>query len=136
MPTLVRALVEVQHARACRSLRGVRDFAFMQLSKRSFLMITFRRSASVAPGMFSSAMAFAIEITAQVKAITGVNLQIAVPVGGNASRIAWIANYENLAEYEAVGKKLLGDQKYQELVKKAAGIFVPDTLHDEIWRTL
>jgi len=35
-----------------------------------------------------------------------------------------------------VGLKLLGDLKYLELIKKGAGIFVPNTLHDEIWRTL
>ena len=99
-------------------------------------MILVQRSVSVAPGMLSAAMAFANEIIAQVKTTTGIDLKIAVPVGGNASRIAWIANYENLAQYEAVGQKLLGDQKYVELIKKAAGILVPNTLHDEIWRTL
>ena len=99
-------------------------------------MILVQRSASVAPGMFSAAMAFATEAIAQVKATTGVDVKIALPVGGNVSRIAWIANYENLAQYEAAGLKLLGDQKYQEIIKKAAGIFVPNTLHDEIWRTL
>jgi hypothetical protein len=99
-------------------------------------MILVQRTASVAPGMFSAAMAFANEAAAQVKATTGVDVRIAVPVGGNAARIAWIANYENLAQYEAAGLKLLGDQKYLELIKKAAGILVPNTLHDEIWRTL
>ena len=52
--------------------------------------------------------------------------------------LAWLElpNYENLAQYEAMGLKLLADQKYLELIKKAAGLFVPNTLHDEIWRTL
>jgi hypothetical protein len=99
-------------------------------------MITITRSATVAPGMLASAMAFAKEIGAQVKATTGIDPKIAVPVGGNAARIAWIANYENLAQYEAATQKLLGDQKYLEMIKKAAGVFVPNTLHDEIWRTL
>ena len=99
-------------------------------------MILVQRSVSVSPGMLSAAMAFANEIGAQVKATTGIDLKIAVPVGGNAARLAWIANYENLAQYESLGLKLLGDQKYLELIKKGAGIFVPNTLHDEIWRTL
>jgi len=86
--------------------------------------------------MLSAAMAFASEISAHVKTTVGIDLKIAVPVGGNAARMAWIANYENLAQYESMGLKLLGDQKYLELIKKGAGIFVPDTLHDEIWRTL
>jgi len=86
--------------------------------------------------MLSPALALANELVAQFRATTGIDAKIAVPVGGNASRIAWIANYENLAQYEAAGLKLLGDQKYLELIKKGAGVFVPNTLHDEIWRTL
>ena len=88
------------------------------------------------PGMLSPAMAFANEISKQFTATTGIDVKIAVPVGGNPSRIAWIANYENLAQFEAAGLKLLADQKYMELTNKAAGILVPNTLHDEIWRTL
>ena len=99
-------------------------------------MITLTRSATIAPGMLSPAMAFANEIGKQFTATTGIDLKIAVPVGGNPSRIAWIANYENLAQFEAAGLKLLADQKYLELTKKAVGILVPNTLHDEIWRTL
>jgi hypothetical protein len=99
-------------------------------------MILLQRSVSVAPGMLSPALALANELVAQFRATTGIDAKIAVPVGGNASRIAWIANYENLAQYEAAGLKLLGDQKYLELIKKGAGVFVPNTLHDEIWRTL
>ena len=98
-------------------------------------MITLTRSATVMPGMLAPAMAFANEISKQVTATTGTDLKIAVPVGGNPSRIAWIANYENLAQYESAGLKLLADEKYLELTKKAAGILVPNTLHDEIWRT-
>src|SRR5258707_14945027 len=64
-------------------------------------MILVQRSVSVAPGMLSAAMAFANEISTQVKATTGTDLKIAVPVGGNAARMAWIADYENLAQYEA-----------------------------------
>ncbi len=94
-------------------------------------MIIVQRTASVAPGMLAAAMAFANEASAQVKATTGIDVKIAVP-----TRIAWIADYENLAQYEAAGLKLLADQKYLELIKKAAGILVPNTLHDEIWRTL
>ena len=99
-------------------------------------MITLTRSATVVPGMFSPAMAFANEISKQFTATTGIDVKIAVPVGGNPSRIAWIANYENLAQFEAAGLKLLADQKYMELTKKAAGILVPNILHDKIWRTL
>src|SRR6516225_8708916 len=99
-------------------------------------MIAFRRTISVMPGMFSAAMTYANEIKAQVKATSGLDMKIAVPVSGNPSRIAWLSTHENLAEFDTLTKKLLTDQKYQELLKKGAGIVVPDTQFDEIWFTL
>ena len=99
-------------------------------------MIIVRRSVTVAPGALAAAISFANEVVALIKATNGVDVKIAVPVGGNAARIAFIANYENLAQYETASLKLLGSEKYMELIKKVAGLVVPDTLHDEIWRTL
>jgi hypothetical protein len=99
-------------------------------------MIAFQRTISVMPGMFSAAMAYANELKAQVKATAGLDMKIAVPVSGNPSRIAWLSTHENLAEFDTLTKKLLTDQKYQELLKKGAGIVVPDTQFDEIWFTL
>ena len=55
-------------------------------------MILVQRSVSVAPGMLSAAIAFANEISAQVKTTAGIDLKIAVPVGGNAARMAWNAD--------------------------------------------
>jgi hypothetical protein len=99
-------------------------------------MILVQRSVGVAPGKLSAAMAFANKIATQVKATTGVDVKIAVPVGDHAARLAWVARYDNLTHYEKSARKLLEDQSYMELIKKAAGIYVANTLHDEIWRTL
>jgi hypothetical protein len=121
-------LVRVQHA-------GV-AFRLPSEYLMEVAMILVQRSVSVAPGMLSAAMAFANEIATQVKATTGVDVKIAVPVGGNAARMAWISNYEDLTHYETSARKLLNDQKYMEVIEKAAGIYVANTLHDEIWRTL
>jgi hypothetical protein len=109
---------------------------FFQANIMEVSMILVQRSVSVAPGMLAAAMAFANEIATQVKATTGVDVKIAVPVGGNAARMAWISNYEDLTHYETSARKLLNDQKYMEVIEKAAGIYVANTLHDEIWRTL
>ena len=99
-------------------------------------MIAFRRTLSVMPGMFSAAMAYANELKTQVKATAGVDLKIAIPVGGNPHRIAWFSTHENLAQLDTVTQKLLADQKYQELLKKGAGIVVPESVLDDTWWTL
>ena len=76
------------------------------------------------------------ELRAQVKATAGLEMKIAVPIGGKPSRVAFMSTHENLAEFDTLTKKLLTDQEYQELLKKGAGIVVPDTQFDELWFTL
>jgi hypothetical protein len=99
-------------------------------------MVRFYRSGSIAPGKFNGAMAFAKEIVKHVKTMTGVDVQIGIPIGGNPSRIGWSAQYQTLAAYDEMSTKLLGDAKYQDLVAKGGENFVPDTMRDELWRVL
>jgi hypothetical protein len=103
---------------------------------RGGFMIVFSRTAGVEPGMFSAALAFANEIKALIKEINGVEVQVAIQIGGNPNRIAWMSSYESLAAFDAAGLKLLGNPKYQEMLKKTAGMIVPETIVDEIWRVI
>ena len=99
-------------------------------------MITFYRSASIAPGKNSSSFAFAQEIVRYIKEKTGTTVKVAVPVGGNPNRIAWSVQYENLGELEVQLSTLMGDAKYMDLVAKSADNFIAGSIHDEIWRSL
>jgi hypothetical protein len=100
------------------------------------IMISFYRSACIAPGKTPSALAFAHEVAAYAKTLTGVDLKVGVPVGGNPSRVGWSSQYENLAAMEAAMAKLSGDAKYWEMVGRGADNFVAGSLHDEIWRSV
>ena len=99
-------------------------------------MITFYRSASIAPGKNSSTFAFAHEIASYIKDKTGVTVKVAVPVGGNPNRIAWSVQYENLGALEAQQIKLMADAKYMEIVAKSADNFIAGSVRDEIWRSI
>jgi hypothetical protein len=99
-------------------------------------MINFHRSASIASGKAVAAMSFAREVAALIKAKTGLEVKIGVPIGGNPNRIGWYVQYENLAALEDTQAKLLQDQKYMELIAKSAENFIAGSVHDEIWRLL
>lgn len=99
-------------------------------------MIAFYRSASIAQGKVASALAFAKEISAHIKDKAGVDVSIAVPIGGNPNRVGWAARYDNLAALDAMQTKLMTDAKYMELLGKGADNFIPGSVHDEIWRVL
>ena len=99
-------------------------------------MIAFYRSASIAQGKVASALAFAKEISAHIKDKAGVDVSIAVPIGGNPNRIAYVSTYPNLAEFEAASTKLVADADYQKLVAANAANTIPGSVHDELWRSL
>jgi hypothetical protein len=99
-------------------------------------MIYFYRSASIAPGKLSSSLTFAKEIVGYLKEKIGIDVTIAMPIGGNPNRIGWASHYENLAAYEATMTKMLSDPKYMELVGKAADNFIAGSVRDELWRSL
>jgi len=99
-------------------------------------MITFVRTASIAPGKLPEAVAFAHKVADLVKNKTGDTISITMPVGGNPNRIAWVSVYASLAEVEERTTKLLGDRDYLSLLNTAATLFLPGSVHDEIWRSV
>jgi hypothetical protein len=101
-------------------------------------MITFVRMAAVAPGKLADAMAFNQQVTKLAKDKFGLDVHASTPIGGNPSRMAWTVSYPSLAEFDAISIKLNADADYQKLIASsvAAGVFVPGSLHDELWRSI
>jgi hypothetical protein len=98
--------------------------------------ITFHRSSTFLPGKFPSAVAFAEQVAAHAKHVTGAAVGVAMPVGGNAMRIGWTSSYDSLGAMEAAMSKLIADPKYLELISRAGDSFMAGTTHDEIWREI
>ena len=99
-------------------------------------MMYFVRVAMIAPGKGPEAMAFAYKVAKMVETKTGVKTNIAWPATGRLGRIAWVTAYENMGVFETEGTKLLRDAEYTKLVDDAAPLFMPGTVHDEIWTLL
>lgn len=99
-------------------------------------MIAFNRVARIAPGKTASAIAFAHEVSAYLKATYGVEPEVMMPVGGNPQRIAWTTRYKDLAAMETIQNKTLADTQYWAMVNKAMDNFMPGSLQDSIWRTV
>lgn len=99
-------------------------------------MIAITRTASIAPGKTSSAIAFGHQVAKYIKDKHGVTLEVLMPIGGNPARIAWHTRYESLAEWEKLTGKLLADKEYMAMVAKHGDTFLPASVHDHIWRTI
>jgi len=99
-------------------------------------MITFLRTAGIAPGKNASMLAFSNEIVAYIKEAYKFEVDVLLPVGGNPQRIGWTSRHKDLATFDELSVRLMSDQKYWEVVNKYVDCFVPGSVHDEIWRTL
>lgn len=99
-------------------------------------MITFVRTAGIAPGKTGAALTFAKEIAAYMKGSYGVELEVLRPIGGNPQRVAWATRYPNLAALETVNNKLVTDARYWEMVNAATGNFIAGSLTDAIWQSV
>ena len=99
-------------------------------------MIYVTRTGSIAPGKSPAAWAFAQKAAEHWKTAWDRTLDLRRPVGGNPNRIAWVAQYKDLADFEAVTLKASADPKYIELLVTAGELFIPGSIHDDIWRTV
>jgi hypothetical protein len=97
-------------------------------------MVYVTRTGSIAPGKTSAANAFAQKVAIHWKTEWDRTLEIRRPIGGNPNRIAWVGQYKDLAEYEAVTVKSLADPKFMDLLVTASDLFIPGSINDEIWK--
>jgi hypothetical protein len=98
------------------------------------VMITFVRTATIAPGKFAEAMGYAHQIAKVVEKITGHKVGVSIPIGGNPFRVAWVLALPDLASVESSMGKLLGDAEYVQPEAAGASLFLPGSAHDEMWR--
>jgi hypothetical protein len=97
-------------------------------------MITVVRTASALPGETGDAVAWAKEIAKLVKRVTGKEQVVATAFAGLLSDIAWIAQYDNITEFDELRTKVLSDEQYIKALKKARNLFAPGSLHDHVWK--
>lgn len=99
-------------------------------------MITYVRTASIAPGKTTEALAFAHNIAKLVDKLTGVKVGVSMPVGGNPFRIAWVSAEPSLAAVEATWAKLLSSADFMKASEGGAAFFLPGSAHDQMWRSV
>jgi hypothetical protein len=99
-------------------------------------MIHFTRTTSIAPGKVADALAFAGEMTEYLSSSYGQKMQLMMPVGGNPHRLCFYSSYDSLGDMEKFQSRTMGDAKYLSILGKGAGIFIPGSAHDDIWRSV
>jgi hypothetical protein len=101
-------------------------------------MITLVRTAQTMPGKIGEAIAWAKEAVAIGKRVTGTEVEISVSFGGVVGEMAFMRTYDNAAQAEEAAAKLMADREYITAIGKAAaaGLFVPGSVRDQMWRRI
>ena len=97
-------------------------------------MITVIRTATAFPSMTSEAVAWAQEVAALVKRVTGKEQFVCTSFGGMLADIAWIGRYDSVGQYDEMRTKVVSDSEYRTVLKKARNLFMPGSDRDQIWK--
>jgi hypothetical protein len=104
------------------------------IDRRGMTMITFVRTAVAMPGKLGDLVPIAKEIGAISKRVNSRELTVGMAFGGNGSEVAWIVQYDSLAQSEEFLTRLMADAEYRALLKQIETLLVPGSLRDQIWR--
>ena len=87
-------------------------------------MYIFSRTGTIVPGHFVEGTTFAIEVAAQVKTITGVNVNVyRVGYGYPLGTVIWTSRVASQAELADIEAKLYADAGYVETVDRHGHLF-------------
>ena len=99
-------------------------------------MITWIRSAAIAPGKTSEAFAFVRRARTLIAEKHGIDIAISRPLAGNPTRIFWSSVHADLASYARDHQTINTDTEFQQMLGEVALCFIAGSTHDEILQSL
>ena len=99
-------------------------------------MVRWIRTAQIAPGKMMQAIAWSKEIAEFVKKYKEISsIDVFMDSFGDYGTVRWIADYDDLASLEKVGKQIADDQEYYQKVANFNELFV-GSANDLVMRSL
>jgi hypothetical protein len=99
-------------------------------------MITWIRSAAIAPGKVGESFAFVKKAAKLVQDKHDITISISRPIAGNPTRIFWSSQHQSLQEYERDHLKINSDPEFLQMLAEAAPCFIAGSTHDEILQSI
>jgi hypothetical protein len=99
-------------------------------------MITWVRSAAIAPGKVGDTFAFVKKAAKLIQDKHNITITVSRPIAGNPTRIFWSSQHENLQDYERKHQKINTDTEFLQMLTEASLCFIAGSTHDEILQTI
>jgi hypothetical protein len=99
-------------------------------------MITWIRSAAIAPGKVTDAFTFVKKASKLIEENYAIRITVSRPLAGNPTRIFWYAQHDDLAAYEHDHQTINNDAAFLQMLGEANSCFIAGSTHDEILQTI
>jgi hypothetical protein len=99
-------------------------------------MITWIRSAAIAPGKAAETFSFVRKAAKLIQDKHQITISVSRPIAGNPTRVFWSSQHENLQAYERDHQKINSDAEFLQMLGEAAHCFIAGSTHDEILQTI
>ncbi len=99
-------------------------------------MITWIRSAAIAPGKVNDAFAFVRKAVAHIEDRHAIRIVASRPLAGNPTRIFWYAQHDDLQAFERDHQAINTDVAFLQMLGEASHCFIAGSTHDEVLQTV
>ena len=101
-------------------------------------MITWVRTASIHDGKVEDSFAWAVKVANYINEKFEATVRVGRNIGGPVYQIHWVSDYQSLAVYEDLTKKVEADAGYQELLAEArqGGLFIGTSIVDSLYEMI
>jgi hypothetical protein len=99
-------------------------------------MITWIRSAAIAPGKVPDAISFVKKATKLIEDKHSIKIIVSRPIAGNPTRIFWYCQHKDLQAYEREHRTINSDPEFMQMLGEASYCFIAGTTYDEILQTI
>jgi hypothetical protein len=96
------------------------------------MAVRFQRTAVAVPGKGAEAMAFAAEVAEYFTTTFGVEVTWGMEIGGTYGRLHWFVDYDDLAQFEAVNLRGMGDHEYVGMLARGEQLFLAGQAEDTL----
>jgi hypothetical protein len=104
--------------------------------RKELAMITWIRSAAIAPGKAADAFTFVRKATKLIEDDHNIKITVSRPIAGNPTRIFWYSQHDDLQAYEREHQKINTDSEFLQMLGEASHCFIAGSTHDEILQTI
>ena len=97
-------------------------------------MITWIRSAAIAPGKPADAFASVKKAKKLIEDKHDIRIIVSRPLAGNPTRIFWYSQHDDLQAYEREHQKINTDAEFLQMLGEASHCFIAGSTHDGLLR--